>query len=333
MNRHPRFRRLPGFTLIEIMVVIVIILLMLGMAVPVLHVITGSQSEAGATNIIASMLSRARSDAIGLQRPIGVAFIYNPTTQVQTMAEVEFPDCEEWTASTPVSYGTYVKRTASTGLSYYFVWTGGSSTNPRSTPGYNQNVGTPGSWMAVYGQPLDIRQDTDLIPLPSGIAVQTISNCGFSGSARTTDGYLSVGVILFDGQGRLTSAPYGIFGTTAAYSQQAFSGTGHVFLSHISGLDSAYPQSTSVGVYGSTGLIQYGVPSQFGLVVFQRNAFSGQGFPTVDPTYTTPTLELSQQYQSTSNSTQSKAAEDSWMDTNATPLLINRYTGTLIRGE
>ncbi len=334
MNRHPRSRRLPGyvlpgFTLIEIMVVIVIILLMLGMAVPVLHVITGSQSEAGATNIIASMLGRARSDAIGLQRPVGVAFIYNPSTQVQTMAEVEIPDCQEWTAGTPTPLGTYVKVTKYGVVDYYVSTQTGTSLGSLSGPPSGQNSNAV--WRAVFGQPLDIRQDTDLVPLPAGIAVQTICNCSVNGSARTTDGYLSVGVILFDGQGRLTSVPYGIAGATSSTGTLP-TGPNHVFLSQISGLNYAYPQVP--GVYNNSGATQFGVPSQFGLVVFQRNAFSGQGFPTIDPTYLYPTSSLSGQYsQSQNGSTQTKAAEDTWMDTNATPLLINRYTGTLIRGE
>src|SRR5947209_7537902 len=64
----------PAFTLTEILVVIVIIVIVLGMAVPVFHFITGSRSEEGAINQIAAMLARARADAIGLQKPIGIAF-------------------------------------------------------------------------------------------------------------------------------------------------------------------------------------------------------------------------------------------------------------------
>jgi prepilin-type N-terminal cleavage/methylation domain-containing protein len=311
-----------GFTLIEILVVVVIILLMLGMAVPVLHVITGSQSEAGATNMIASMLGRARTDAIGLQKPIGVAFIYNPSTQVQTMAEVEFPNCPQFTYGTPVVNGSYAQRTSGA-LSYYWQWNGQNTSTP-TQPGtaypasLNKNVG---NWYPVGGPPLEMRVDTDLQPLPAGVAVQTVSNCSYNNGVRATDGYLSIGVILFDGKGRLTSLPYGI----CANSRLAIA----------SGLNAAYPAVSNVGIYNASNqLVQYGVNSQFGLVVFQRNAFASQGFPQVDPTYLYPTAQLASYYtQQVDGSSQTKAQEDNWLDQNSTPLLINRYTGTLIRAE
>jgi len=318
MRQPSRRLRRNGFTLVEILVVIVIILLMLGMAVPVLHVITGSQSEAGAANMIAAMLSRARTDAIGLQKPIGVAFIYNPNTNAQYMAEVEFPNCPEWTAGTPTANGSAVKRTSSTGLAYYFV---SNQNNPgviTTAPGFGQQ--SYGVWQVSYGPPIEMRTDTDLQPLPAGIAVQTICNCSYSNGQRLTDGYLTVGVILFDGLGRLTSQPYGFAGS----SQLAIS----------SGLNQAYPAVTNVGIFNSVGnLIQFGVPSQFGLVVYQRNDFVSQGFPTNDPTYFYSTAQASSYYNSSPTGGPTQAQEESWLDQNSTPLLINRYTGTLIRAE
>jgi len=309
-----------GFTLVEILVVVVIILLMLGLAIPVLHVITGSQSEAGAANIIASMLGRARSDAIGLQKPIGVAFIYNPSTQIQTMAEVEFPTCPAWVTGLQVPNLGYVSvtgpssfnsqtNTVTPGLTYYYINASGNTTAytlsaPPGTPAQTAY----GGLQPVYGPPLEIKVDTDLQQLPSGVSVQTVCNGTFSNGQRNSDGYLIVGVILFDGQGRLTSIPYGI----SAYS----------LLSTSSGVNTSFPNSGGVGVLNYSGtIVQYGVPSQFGLVLYQRNAFVSQNFPTADPTY------FGGGYGS------DQLAEETWLDQNATPLLINRYTGTLIRAE
>jgi hypothetical protein len=50
-----------------------------------------------------------------------------------------------------------------------------------------------------------------------------------------------------------------------------------------------------------------------------------------DPTYTEL---ISNQYTAyTSGTTPSQFAEENWLDQNATPLLLNRYTGTLIKAE
>jgi type II secretory pathway pseudopilin PulG len=303
---------------VELLVVVVIILLMLGLAIPVLHVITGSQSEAGAANIIASMLGRARSDAIGLQKPIGVAFIYNPSTQIQTMAEVEFPTCPAWVTGLQVPSLGYVSVTAPStfvngavvpGLTYYYINSSGSTT-PYTLPAApgSPSQSSYGGLQPVYGPPLEIKVDTDLQALPSGVSVQTVCNGTFSNGQRNSDGYLIVGVILFDGQGRLTSLPYSI----SQYS----------LLSTSSGVNQSFPGVTGVGVLNYAGrLVQYGVPSQFGLVLYQRNAFVSQNFPTADPSYFGTSYGSDQQ------------AEEVWLDENATPLLINRYTGTLIRAE
>jgi prepilin-type N-terminal cleavage/methylation domain-containing protein len=323
-NQHSRRLASSGFTLVEIMVVIVIILLMLGLAVPVLHVITGSQSEAGATNMIAAMLGRARTDAIGLQKPIGVAFIYNPSTNVQTMAEVEFPTCEQFTTATPVTGGTCV-YTLSGSRQNYFMYppnVTGLVTVPRS-PGTAQTSNPPNatSWLSVGGPPLELKKDTDLQQLPAGIAVQTVSNCTLNNSGqRNSDGYLSIGVILFDGQGRLTSLPYGI-------CAQSLLGTA-------AGLTLDYP-TLGQNIYIPNSTTQYGVMSQYGLVVFQRNAFVSQGFPAgQDAAYAVSAGGQSSYYTSPQNGfTQSQQQEEDWIDQNSTPLLINRFTGTLIRGE
>jgi prepilin-type N-terminal cleavage/methylation domain-containing protein len=312
----PRYKR--GFTLIEIMVVVVIIVLMIGMALPVFHGLTASRSEEGARNLIAATLGRARADAIGLNQPIGIAFIYNPTLQKTYMAEVSFPDCPEWSTAVPYSNGSCTKRTTASNLAYYFF-----STYVPTPPGLPVTQPLTAQvdrsyWQWVGGPPIEIRPDTDLIPLPSGVGAQTICNCSFNNGARSSDGYLSVGAIFFDGKGRLASIPYGIpLGSRLI----AASGVGLAFPDH-----SAAGQGIGIYNYGAGSPSQFGVLSQVGLVVYQKDAFVAQNFPTSDPMYNTSINYLS-------GSTPSQLTEETWLDTNAAPILINRYTGTVIKGE
>ena len=300
-----------GFTLLEVMVVAVIVVLMLAMALPVFRAITGSRSEAGATNHITAMLNRARTDAIGLQKTMGVAFIVNSSTQAQTMAEVEFPDCAGWNNLTTYYSGTYVNYAAAVGALPYWRCTASALGTSGTPPAAGAN------WIQVGGPPLDLRVDTDVLPLPAGIGVQTVCNCNVDANGkRLTDGYLNMGVILFDGLGRMTCQNYGI-------SSASTLATG-------AGLGGDYPQPAA-GVVYPTGSTNYGTPSQFGLVVFQHDAYATHKSPTPDPFYTKANTSQQDTYQNSGSPT--PLAEEQWLDQNATPLVIDRYTGTLIRAE
>jgi prepilin-type N-terminal cleavage/methylation domain-containing protein len=311
-----------AYTLIEVLVVVVVIVLMLGMALPVFRAITGSRSEAGATNIIASMLGRARDDAIGLQQPYGVAFIYNPATQVSYLAEVYFPTPVMGfplaVSVPPGGYFTYMPA----GQNFYSYYI--NSTYPPVTmtfTGGNFNGATP-----LVGPALDLVPDTDLVPLPAGVGVATICNCTYSGTTRVSNGYLSVGVILFDGKGRITSMPYGISKDGKLWTA---AGLGSAYPSLGFGL----PSNSTVGVYNSSNvMITQGVNSQFGLVVFQRDAWlSNRSSQQPEALYTDGGNVTSLPDYTNGSPTQQQT--DNWLDQNATPLLIDRYTGTLIRGE
>lgn len=322
---HHRSRR-RGYTLIEILVVAVIIVLMLGMAVPVFRVINGSRSEAGATNVIAAMLNRARTDAIGIQQPYGVAFIYDTVKQQSYMAEVYFPPTIAYSASG--SFGAIISVPP-----YAYI----SETLPPSvvsappyptylinSTGVTQQLGIENTWATfIFGQPLDIVPDTDVVPLPSGIGVQTVCNCNLSRNGeRTGNGYLQVGVILFDAKGRLTSMLYAI---------SQFSNLGRA-----TQMTSSYPTKGNIGALKGNELIAQGVYSQFGVVVYQQQAYVSNRSPLQpEALYTDRTLPgnppLPDYTNASSTPTQQQA--DSWLDQNATPLLIDRYTGTLIKAE
>ena len=60
-----------AFTLTELLIVVAIIVLMIGLAVPIMGVLTGNRSVDGAQNIIQSMLNESRMQAIAQQRDTG----------------------------------------------------------------------------------------------------------------------------------------------------------------------------------------------------------------------------------------------------------------------
>jgi hypothetical protein len=67
------------------------------------------------------------------------------------------------------------------------------------------------------------------------------------------------------------------------------------------------------------------VHSQFGLVLFDQQTFSNRSFSVGDPQIDTTMASYG-----TSNP---EYGEEQWLDQNATPVLINRYNGTVVRSE
>jgi type II secretory pathway pseudopilin PulG len=311
-----------AYTLIEVLVVAVVIVLMLGMALPVFRAITGSRSEAGATNIIASMLGRARNDAIGIQQPYGVAFVYNPSTQQGYLAEVYFPTpVGGYPIAATVPPGGYFTAQSAPFNNYYINNSNVTQTYTSSNIGQGLDVG-------LAGPALDLVPDTDVVPLPAGVGVATICNCTYNGTGgnapRSSNGYLSVGVILFDGKGRVTSLPYGISSYGKLWQATGLPSTGI-----------GYPTIGTVGLYNSGGTqIVQGVYSQFGLVVFQRDAWlTNRSSQQPEALYTDPQTSPGQALPDYITGSPTQQQTDNWLDQNATPLLIDRYTGTLIRTE
>src|SRR3954468_6551310 len=81
--------RRTGFSLTEVLIVIGLIVLMLALALPAFNFITGGKSIDGATNQISAFLSRARTEAVGLQECRGVMFYIDPATERQMMVLVK----------------------------------------------------------------------------------------------------------------------------------------------------------------------------------------------------------------------------------------------------
>src|SRR5947209_8451689 len=80
-----------AFTLTELLVVIGIIVLMLAMALPAISFITGSKSIASATNVVQSVLGRARAEALNRRAPVGVCFYIDQATDRTMAALVTYP--------------------------------------------------------------------------------------------------------------------------------------------------------------------------------------------------------------------------------------------------
>ena len=137
------------------------------------------------------------------------------------------------------------------------------------------------------------------------------------GTTRTADAYLRDGVIMFDAAGRLSQQSYvlaynGLLGSTI----NLMNGT--------AGLNVAIYTTTSPPFpLGYTA--PQPLPSSFGVVLYDRDAYASQKFPTIDPTFSGSNYST--------GATPSESDAELWLDTNATPLLINRYNGTLVRGE
>jgi type II secretory pathway pseudopilin PulG len=286
-KRVPRIRNGGGFSLTEVLIVIALIVLILAMALPAFNFITGGRSVEAATNQISAMLSRARTEAIGLQEIRGVMFYIDPVTNRQMM--------------------TLVKTTPSKG------------TIDATT---NSAVDTD-AW-------LDVNSDEDHIPMPKGIGIQVTNDdtnaalqpdryIGFNTYSTASNG-LTIpigGVILFDGYGRLANKHYGFRMTNnTASSNGAPSLMAQLLL----------PNNTTL--LNTDDFCQLKSPnaplSSFGFVLFEEDLMKdkfGEGYAT-DPTYSGANYNSS-----------TEKPEEQWLDDNATAVLINRYNGTLVKGN
>ncbi len=337
-----------GFTLVELMIAVAIVVLLIGLALPVFRVINGSRSQEGASNQIASFLARARTDAIGLQTPTGVAFFQDATGR-SLMAEVQQVQFTPWSGTVQYAPGTYVTYVTSAGppavVNYYVCTTTvppAASTSPNANPtsdtgrwsliGINSNttsvVNSPGFTFLVDQIP-----NTDVERLPVGVGTMALSDAGSIGAVvNSQDRYLHVGMMIFDANGRLVTQPFwmsqfGLVGTTSGFKTRAYDicqaqGTRLSGASNLTGTTLASPaNSFPCTLYSSVGM-----------VTVDAEAFAAQG-PRGDYVIDTSSAVPGVSPYGTSTTAGTKASEDAWLDANGTPLLINRYNGTLLRSE
>ncbi len=165
---------------------------------------------------------------------------------------------------------------------------------------------------------LDLVPDRDFLYLPSGVSSQIIDN-----HAGADDRYIGFntaldaggptilpfgGVILFDANGRLASRTYSFAATKA--DGATTSEINNLLFDVARGGTAAGADMVPSDTVG-------GYRSAFGFALFDRDQFLSNG-----------ALEDAQ-----AGGAADIGGEETWIDENAVPLLINRFNGTLVRSE
>ncbi len=191
---------------------------------------------------------------------------------------------------------------------------------------------------------LDIVADRDFLTLPKGVGMQLIDNADFTVGTppeRADDGYIGFnniipsepndpsptrygGVILFDSKGRLVSKAYGFLALLpSGENTQIFNviWTGKTVPSpgdvDPPDVDLIPPTVVTVAPNNVTR-------SAFGLILFDLEAFLNNG------DHEDPQVAIGTNNYAGANG---DIGEETWLDQNSVPLMINRYNGTLVRGE
>ena len=301
MNRRPK-----AFTLAELLVVMGIIVLFITLAIPAIRGMTGSSSTSVARNELAALVTRAREEAVGVQSVRGVLFFIDPASD-----RVVGVICQAASLQDP------------------------------NLTAYNIIL-------------LDAVPSRDTLQLPTGVRLQTVyNNTSTTATPTTMDRYLGFnpvntsvkigGCILFDGNGKLISRPYGfqmaqLNGATASLSALGgmLFGTSTTLASLTGDIVNATASSYSY-VPGYTTAPSGATPalsiSQLGMVLFDYDAFQSLGFKDIDAVPNNQPYGTGPMTVGTITQTQSEQAEETWLDTNSAPVMVNRFNGTLIRGE
>jgi type II secretory pathway pseudopilin PulG len=175
---------------------------------------------------------------------------------------------------------------------------------------------------------LDVVANTDPIKLPPGVTIQFVDDAALSGSVRTDDGYLGFNdigggtlagtVILFDGFGKIEHTAYGFLTRKWVVlvpgdpPVQVTSEMGELLnINTGSGDPDFFDPPNSVGDNYSS----------FGFVLTESSPLSDQ----FGDFYTDPQVAGGGYSTAEQN-------EETWLDTNAVPFLVNRYNGTLVKG-
>lgn len=302
-----------AFSLVELLVVIGLIVVVMALALPAFNFISGSKSIDGATNVISAYLGRARAEAIAAGKPTGVLFYIDPVTDRRMMVMVQEAPAR-------------VVR------------------NP------NQGVMDQ---MDVF---LDLIPDTEPVAMPLGVEVQFINDgsAAFTNAgAQYFDRYIGFNnaiyqgpktitevrygsVILFDGSGRLVSKTVAFrcfidYRDPSNTLRARRTRIGALFLGgdfNPEEVGISPPTSSSAGdiVPARANQANALLRSALGFVIVEQERFTNAGGSLADPQ-----LDSGAAGNYALNSPEFN--EEKWLDENATPLLINRYNGTLVKGQ
>jgi len=257
-----------GFTLTEMLVVIGVMVLLIGLAVPAFRSLSGSNSIEGASNVVSASLARARAQALGLQRPHGIAFYRDAATGRYAMALVEAKSPAQWTADTTYAVGDWVYTGPSTSRAHFVCIVAHTSAVGTPPPGANWETvhATANTAINAGDLAIDLVAGSDRLLLPTGVDAATVS-----------DTYRDLGVVLFDANGAVVSSQY-----TIAFESRLY-------------------QQVVPGATGATTFVDQ--VSQIGLMLFDRELAANAATRAI------------------------------YIQDNATPLLVNRYNGTIVKGE
>lgn len=284
-----------AFTLTELLIVIALIILFVLLALPAFNLINGSRSIAGASNQVAAMLGRARGEALGLQQIRGVGVFIDAANRRSVACIVHQPFLESpSTLIDPNLYSTTYNYPAGS-----YMIKNGQYLSLNGTGSYQCD-----QWV------IDAEADTDLLPLSSGIGAQLVNDSNpytNAGVLIASNRYVNFGAILFDSTGQLVSK-------RISFSKNGLIGTAAGLAENI-----PYPYAPP-NFMQKTGVMVY---SQFGLVLNDVNAYTGAG----------GSLAAQSIFSSNPSYSGPEQTQESWLDSNATPLLVNRYNGTLVKAE
>jgi type II secretory pathway pseudopilin PulG len=287
----------------ELLVVIGIIVIIVALAIPVLNVLQGNRSSDAAQNQLQALINESRMIAIGLQRDAGVFFYIDPSTRRIHAILVQGTDSQ-------------------------------AGDNP---------------FAEVF---LDVVRDHESVPLTLGLSLQTIDNATVSagGGPRSDDGYIGFntdsptgpgtiaygGVILFDSHGQLASRNYGFrlgYPGSGPGAPPVWSEMGKLLMLNSSAPPPA-PSFVPGQPIGSGGSPTPPPPqSSFGLVVFNAEAFRGFDYTDSDAQVAGSGFANGATAGSLPGYPGPEQTEEDWIDKNSIPLMVNRYNGSLIRGE
>jgi prepilin-type N-terminal cleavage/methylation domain-containing protein len=199
----------------------------------------------------------------------------------------------------------------------------GNSNDPPSSQG-------PKYWNGLPPTDLDIVAGTDVQLLPPGVGLQVINDT--KGNANT-DRYLRTGVILFDNEGKFQSVPWSM-NAVSTLAKLIDPGTGAPTTP--SGIPPAggLPAGSNLTADVNGNKLFSG----FGVVLYDRATFLSLGYTEGDYLYKNAALPggsyfpfLSVPPNMTSGGPEDK--EETWLDNNSLPLVVNRFNGALTKGE
>jgi hypothetical protein len=163
------------------------------------------------------------------------------------------------------------------------------------TPDATNRPPNPAYWGAAQQKFIDFDVDAESETIPVGVGVQLVND---TKGGTLPDRYVRTGVIMFDARGRFDSVPYGIRAASAW------------------GVKLGLATDIDAGYY-----------SQLGVALYDLGAFKDQ--PNNDGTDNDSFAAIPTYGAAAAN----EANEEDWLDKNSLLLSINRYNGTLVRGE